>query len=117
VLQKCGRAVEAVSDFRQSITRLRGLTAPSSEDYYNIVCAQSLLSGIAAEADSGPTADEGQAEADHSMATLRHAIASGWRDWARIRTNSDLNPIQSRPESLLLMVDLAMPNDPFARGD
>ena len=49
-----------------------------------------------------------------AVATLRQAIAAGYRDLAHIRSDSLLDPLRARPDFQLLMMDLAMPADPFA---
>ena len=115
VLQRCGRPAEAVSNFRQSIAVLRGQKAANAGDYYTVARAKSLLSAVAPEAGSGLTADDGRAAADEAMGTLRRAIAAGWPDAASIKTDSDLDPIRSRGDFQLLMLDMAFPNEPFAR--
>jgi tetratricopeptide (TPR) repeat protein len=114
-LQKCGRPAEAASAFRQSITILEEQSHRTSGDYYDIACAQSLLSGLASQSGSGLTAAEGQAEADHAMNSLRLAAASGWRNPAWMASDTDLNPIRSRPDFQSLVLDLGFPADPFAR--
>ncbi|QDV39255.1 serine/threonine-protein kinase [Tautonia plasticadhaerens] len=116
-MQKFDRPADAVRDFRRAITLLQELTEPTPGDYYNIACSQSLLAGLAAEAGSGLTSDAVRAEADHAMATLHRAVALGWRDAAWARIDSDLDPIRSRSDFQLLMMDLTFPADPFDRGD
>ena len=116
-LQKCGRPAEAVSAFRESISVLEGLASPTSGDIYDLACAQSLLSGIASDAGSGLTAADGQAEADQAMNSLRRAVAAGWKGRDHMRADTDLDPVRSRPDFRLLMMDMAMPAEPFARGD
>src|SRR5262249_48692437 len=104
-------------DFRQAIADLQGQKEPSPWDYYNIACAQSLLSGLGGEAGSGLTADEGRAAAEEAMTSLRRAAAAGWRDAAPLMTDTDLVPIRSRRDFRLLAMDVAFPSDPFAHGD
>ena len=105
-MQTCGRAPQAASAFRQSITVLREEPKPSPWDYYNMACYQSLLSGTAAN---------GLAEADNAMESLRRAVAAGWRDPTLMRTDSDLDPIRCRADFQMMMMDLGMPADAFAR--
>ncbi len=114
-MQKCGRPADAASDFRQAITLYQGLTKPTPGDYYNIACYQSLLSGVAAEAGSGPSAADGQATASEAITTLHRAVAAGWRDAAWMRSDPDLDPIRSRPDFQALFLDVAFPIDPFAQ--
>jgi hypothetical protein len=116
-LRRCGRTAEAVSDFRQMIADLQGQKEPSPWDYYNIACAQSLLSGLGGEAGSGLTVDEGRAAAEEAMKSLRRAAAAGWRDAALLMIDTDLDPIRSRSDFRLWAMDMAFPSDPFARKD
>jgi hypothetical protein len=51
------------------------------------------------------------------MALLRQVATSGFRNPAHFRAESALDPLRGRDDFQLLMMDLAMPADPFARGD
>jgi hypothetical protein len=51
------------------------------------------------------------------MDWLRQAVAGGYRKLTVLRTDLDLDPLRSRPDFQLLMMDLAFPDDPFARGN
>ena len=51
------------------------------------------------------------------MKSLRRAVAAGWNRPAHMRADTDLDPIRSRPDYQMLVLDLAMPADPFARPD
>ncbi len=117
VLQKCGRPAEAVSAFREAIAILEGLAHPTSGNLYDLACSQSLLSSVAPNAGSGLTAADGQAEADKAINSLRRAIAAGWKGLAHTRSDTDLDPVRSRPDYLMLERDMAMPADPFARPE
>jgi hypothetical protein len=50
------------------------------------------------------------------MALLHQAVAVGFRDAAAIRTDDAFEPLRDRPDFRLLMMDLAMPTEPFAGG-
>jgi eukaryotic-like serine/threonine-protein kinase len=49
------------------------------------------------------------------MALLRRASAMGYRNASAFRTESALAPLYHRGDFRLLMMDLAMPAEPFAR--
>jgi hypothetical protein len=107
---KCGRPVEAAADLRRAVGLLEGPTSPSVGDLYNLTSSLSVLSGLPTDAGS-----DGRATADAAMATLRGAVAAGWRDSARLTADPDLAPIRSRSDFQLLVMDLAFPADPFSR--
>ena len=48
------------------------------------------------------------------MAELRKAVAMGFRSPGDYRTEDMLDPLRSRDDLRLLMMDLAMPTEPFA---
>jgi hypothetical protein len=50
------------------------------------------------------------------MALLYQAVAVGFRYAAAIRTDEVLEPLRERSDFRLLLMDLAMPAEPFARA-
>jgi hypothetical protein len=46
---------------------------------------------------------------------LQKAIAAGWRDRTKLQTDTDLDPIRSRPDFQPILLDTGFPRDPFAR--
>jgi tetratricopeptide (TPR) repeat protein len=74
------------------------------------------LSALAVRPASDLQAKEGPVELDHAMNWLRQAVASAYRDADAYRTETALIPLRNREDFQLLMLDLAMPADPFARG-
>ncbi len=116
-LQRCGRPAEAVSAFREAIAILEGLAHPTAGNLYDLACSQSLLAGVAPDAGSGLTAAVGLAEADKAVKSLRRAVAAGWKQCAHMRADTDLDPIRTRTDYQMLVLDMAMPADPFARLD
>ena len=74
-----------------------------------------MLSQVAGMKDSGVPAGERRAEAEKAMAVLRRAVAEGFRA-PELRGESSLEPLRSRPDFRLLMMDAAFPTRPFARG-
>ena len=75
------------------------------------------LAGLATKPGSGMVAAEGGSEAERAMHWLRQAVAAGYRNLALMRKDDDLDPLRSRPDFQMLMMDLDMPRDPFARGE
>jgi hypothetical protein len=62
-------------------------------------------------------ADERREYADRAMATLRRAAAAGLIRADVLQSDLSFVPLRSRPDFQLLLMDLAMPADPFARAD
>jgi hypothetical protein len=50
------------------------------------------------------------------MDWLRRAVAMVFRNRNELRIESALNPLRSRGDFRLLVMDLVMPADPFARS-
>jgi serine/threonine-protein kinase len=86
-------------------------------DCYNLACGYATLAGIAIEPDSAMTVTEGRAAGERAMQWLQRAVARGYRNVALMQRDHDIDPLRSRPDFQLLMMDLEFPDDPFARGD
>ncbi len=113
VYQRCSRVEEAAADFRTSADLLGRLANPSSGDLYSLCCSLALLAGVLDRPGSGFSAAVRQREADAAMVALRRAVDGGWQNIVEARTDSNLDPIRSRPDFRLLMLDLEFPADPF----
>ena len=61
-------------------------------------------------------AEEGAEEANRAIALLRRAIAKGYHNADEVASEPALRPLRDRPDFRLIMMDLAMPSDPFARA-
>jgi hypothetical protein len=109
-----GRPAEAAAAIRQSVSILERLPTMQLTDLYNLACWHAQLAGVAAMSGSGITSAEGRAEAERAMQWLHRAVA-GYRNVALMQRDHDLDPLRSRPDFQLLMMDLAFPADPFAR--
>ena len=80
-------------------------------------CCRGSLAGLAGAAGSGVSAAEGTAHAEAAMALLRRAVAGGYRDLDHFQAEPGLDPLRSRDDFRLMMMDLAFPDEPFALGD
>jgi len=117
VRQRAGRPAEAAAEFRRAVAIMERLSnlQPDGYNLYNLACFRSSLSGIGAQPGSGLTAGEVSSLGELAVLTLRRAIAAGSRDVAFMRRDTDLDPLRSRPDFQLLMMDLAFPEHPFAQ--
>ena len=90
------------SDARRALALLDGLSSRSGEEWYETACCHAALNG--------------PAEANRAMDRLRRAVGMGYRNFDAFRTEVALDPLRDRADFRLLILDLAMPADPFARG-
>ena len=112
--RKAGRWAEAAASLREGASIRDQIPPALPFSRYDLACNHALLSGLSAQPGSGVSAAEGRLEADRAMHWLRAAIAAGFRDYAHMRTDADLDPLRPRPDFGLLMLDVAFPAEPFA---
>ena len=96
--QAAGHWAQAGNDFRRAVEFMERLPRLTADNLYDLACYQALLSGVLQRPGSGSSAAEGQAAADRAMHRLREAVAAGFRDLAHMRTDTDLDPLRSRPD-------------------
>jgi eukaryotic-like serine/threonine-protein kinase len=115
--QRAGRPAEAAAELQKAVAIMERLSnlQPSAYDLYNLACFRSLLSGVAVEPGSGLTDVDVRRLGEQAVATLRRAVAAGLEDVAFMRKDADLDPLRSRPDFQILLMDLAFPDRPFAK--
>ena len=52
---------------------------------------------------------------EQAVDTLRRAANAGWQAVKHVRKDPDLEPLRVRQDFQMLLMDLAFPNDPFAK--
>jgi eukaryotic-like serine/threonine-protein kinase len=104
----------AVADVRRALGLYDGLPSRAGADWYETACCHAMLTRLAGPNGTGISADEGSSESDTAMAVLHKAVALGFRSGDAFRNESALDPLRDRTDFRLLMMDLAMPADPFA---
>jgi len=77
------------------------------------VCSHAALAGLAGQPGSGASAAEGEEEAARAIVLVWKAVALGYRSADAYRTEGALNPLRSRDDFRLLLLDLAFPTEPF----
>jgi serine/threonine protein kinase/tetratricopeptide (TPR) repeat protein len=105
----------AVADFRLALAAKESFPARSGELGMFEAGCHAMLSRVGGVKDSGISVGEGRVEADKAMAILRRTVAEGFRA-PELRGESSLEPLRSRPDFQLLMMDVAFPTRPFAHG-
>jgi serine/threonine-protein kinase len=111
-----GDATDAAAIWRRATAKFAN-HPPGGESAIFRACCHGALAGLAGVAGSGVSHAEGTAEAEKAMDVLRRAVAHGYRDRDLMRIEPGLDPLRTRSDFQLLMMDLAMPADPFARSD
>jgi eukaryotic-like serine/threonine-protein kinase len=114
-LQAAGRPADAIDRYRRSLALLGAIERPTGVNIYDMACCRSLVAGASELPGAGLTAAEGRAEAARAVALVRRAFEAGYNAlrWARDE-DADLVPIRHLEAFRILMMDLAMPADPFA---
>jgi serine/threonine-protein kinase len=117
ILRETGRRSEAATAAREAVAILERLSILEPVDCFNLACGYATLAGVGTMPGSRMSAVEGLAAAERAMQWLHRAIARGYRNVALMRKDPVLDPLRSRPDFQLLMMDLEFPDDPFARED
>jgi serine/threonine-protein kinase len=112
-----GRAAEAVTAWRRAVAIGERLRSPYDQPLYHLAGCHAFLGAAAGVPGSGLAAEEGPVELGRAMDTLSRAVAAGYRDVHWMRRDPDLDPLRSRPDFQVLLMELDFPADPFARGD
>jgi serine/threonine-protein kinase len=111
-----GDLAGAAADARRAADNFDSVLNPDGQQLFHAAGAPALLSGLAGRAGSGVSADEREPEARKALGLLRRAVTLGYRNLDHYRTEGFLNSLRGRDDFILLLMDLAMPSEPFARG-
>src|SRR5262249_9497695 len=103
----------AAADARRALALWDSLPSRTGQEWFETACAHTALAGLASRDGSGVSAAEAAGEADVAMALLHQAVALGHRRLGRFSTEDALDPLRGRDDFRLLLMDLAMPADPF----
>jgi serine/threonine-protein kinase len=115
-LRDLGDPAGAAADARRALALCDGLSPGSVWDLFDTACCHAALAGLAGRPGSGVAAAEGEHESARAMQWMNRAIAIGYRNGNEIRIESALDPLRSRDDFRLLMMDIAFPAEPFAPG-
>jgi len=90
-----GRTAEAV----QAVAKLRELGTATAGQLYNAACVYSLCAGRLGAAPSllAEQIAERQKHIDHALATLREAIAAGWKEFDHMQKDPDIAVLRDLP--------------------
>jgi serine/threonine-protein kinase len=112
-----GDLAGAEADARRAIEESERL--PARTIRYKLEKAFSLatLAGLVGRTGSKVTKGEGEAAADRAMEWLRRAATVGYANVSELRIEAAFDSLRNRPDFQLLLLDLAFPADPLARGE
>jgi hypothetical protein len=100
----------ALDDLQRALRLYDGLPSKSGEQWFETACCHAALS--VPRGRSGPGGST--AEADSAMGLLRRPDVEGYLADSAYRGTDALDPLRDRDDFRLLMLDLAMPANPFA---
>jgi eukaryotic-like serine/threonine-protein kinase len=109
-----GDPAGASADARRAIALLEGMSSRTGEAWFDTACARAALVGLAGRAGSGASAEEAVIVADAAMTLFRKAIEMGYRAIYTYRAEDVLDSLRGRDDFRMLMMDLALPAEPFA---
>jgi WD40 repeat protein len=109
-----GDAIGAAADARRALGLYEGLPSRSGEQWFQTACCHAALSGLSGHDGAAVSAAEGEKEAARAIGALTRAAVLGFRDAHQWQTESALDPLRSRGDFRLLMLDVAFPAEPFA---
>jgi tetratricopeptide (TPR) repeat protein len=110
-----GDPAGAADDAHRALGLYDGLPFRVAEERYETACCHAALAGLAGEARSRISAGSAPVEADQAMEQLRRAVAMGhYLSLDALRNEPALGALRRRDDFRLLMIDLAMPAEPFA---
>jgi tetratricopeptide (TPR) repeat protein len=115
--QNDGQAAQAVDAYHKALAILERLPELAPYDQFNVAMIHGGLAALSPSPGSGLSAARGRAEADLAVIWLRQAAAGGLRPPAKMLTGPEFEPLLSRPDFRLLLMDLAFPDEPFARPE
>jgi tetratricopeptide (TPR) repeat protein len=106
----------AAADTVRALELFDALPFRSVDQWFETACCHATLSVLAGVAGSEVSESQGPLKADRAMDLLRKVVGMGYRHSSHFRTEAALDSLRGRDDFRLLLMDLAMPADPFAPG-
>jgi hypothetical protein len=108
-LRALARPAEAAQAARDAIAIRSG----DPDFTYNMACELAHCVTLVGSDDSDARAERDR-YARWAIDGLRGAVTAGFRDFAHMKVDADLDPLRRRDDFQLLMMDLTFPTVPFA---
>jgi serine/threonine-protein kinase len=91
-----------------------GMRSLASSQFFCRACCHAGLSSLGGRPGSGISLETASEQADLAMICLRRAVDAGRRSPVAIRNEMGLDPLRSRRDFQLLLLDLSFPVEPLA---
>jgi hypothetical protein len=114
-LRDLGDPAGAAAEAQRALGLCDGPGPRSVLEVFETACCHAALAGLAGATGSSVSPGQGQAQADQAMDQLRRAVGRGFRNRDVFRTEAALGPLRGREDFRLIMMDLAMPDEPFSK--
>jgi eukaryotic-like serine/threonine-protein kinase len=114
IRRELGDTAGAVADIRRALNQRARLVPTHGLDWYQTACCHGALAGLANVEGSGVSVIEAAGAVDKAMESLARSVAVGIRNANAFQQASALDPLRSRDDFKLLMMDVAFPAEPFA---
>ena len=112
--RRSDRPAEVAALLREAVGLRERTAAVGPRSRYEQARDLARLGALAAVLGSGVADAEGREALERAVHWLRKAIAGGFRVCDLRHTEAELDPLRTRPTSWRLLMDLAMPAEPFA---
>src|SRR5262249_53084708 len=114
-LRDLGDRANAAAETRRAIALWESVPSRDGVAWFQTAAAHAALAGLAGKEGVDVSAADTQTEAAMAMTLLHKAVAMGYRPVNASRPEDALDPLRSRPDFQLLMLDLAFPAEPFSQ--
>ena len=108
-------SADAIADLRRALRLLEGEPSLTPDGWFDLASCLGSLSGLAGMPDLKMTAADRERLAGRALNALHQASSMGFHNLQAIQTEPGLAPLRSRDDFRLLLMDMAMPADSFAK--
>jgi hypothetical protein len=103
----------AAADARRALALYDALPSRDGEEWFQMACCHAALCGLSGREGAAVLAAEAEEQAGRAIAALYRAAGLGYRELHVWQTESALDPLRSRDDFHLLMMDVSFPAEPF----
>jgi tetratricopeptide (TPR) repeat protein len=101
------RGAEAVPLICEAVAKMEKLNRTEPDSLYKAACFRAVSATVLRAADkSASTAHDADVEADRGMAWLKQAVAAGYKDAPKMKTDTDLDALRGREDFKKLVAEL-----------